>query len=79
MHLTILYFAQLAEEAGKPTEHLTGKFNHLADVYANVQQKYGLSLSTAQLRVARNLVFAQWQDAPEDGDEIAFIPPVSGG
>jgi molybdopterin synthase sulfur carrier subunit len=31
------------------------------------------------LRVAVDGAFARWEDAPRDGSEIAFIPPVSGG
>ena len=30
-------------------------------------------------RVAVDGAFAQWDDVPRDGAEIAFIPPVSGG
>lgn len=30
-------------------------------------------------RPARNLEYARWDDAVEEGDEVSFIPPVSGG
>lgn len=79
MTLTILYFAQLAEERGAAQERLTGDYADLAALYAALQAQYHFSLAQNQLRVARNQTFAEWTDTPEDGDEIAFIPPVSGG
>ncbi|HEU4753163.1 MAG TPA: MoaD/ThiS family protein, partial [Armatimonadota bacterium] len=30
-------------------------------------------------RPARNLDYARWEDPVADGDEVSFIPPVSGG
>ena len=30
-------------------------------------------------RPARNLEYARWEDGVQDGDEVSFIPPVSGG
>lgn len=79
MTLTILYFAQLAEERGAAQERLTGDYADLAALYAALHAQHHFSLAQNQLRVARNQMFAEWTDAPQDGDEIAFIPPVSGG
>ena len=31
------------------------------------------------VRAARNGVYATWDEALPDGDEVAFMPPVSGG
>ena len=31
------------------------------------------------LLVARNEVYAGWEDSLQEGDEVALIPPVSGG
>ena len=79
MTLTILYFAQLVEERGAAQERLTGDYPDLAALYAALRETHHFSLAQNQLRVARNQMFAEWTDAPQDGDEIAFIPPVSGG
>ena len=79
MTLTLLYFAQLADEAGVSQETVLGDYPDLAALYKAQQARHNFSLSQTQLRVARNQTFAAWTDAPADGDEIAFIPPVSGG
>ncbi|MDO5091287.1 MAG: MoaD/ThiS family protein [Cardiobacteriaceae bacterium] len=79
MTLTILYFAQLAEESGMARETFHGDVADLAALYAALRAQHGFALAQSQLRVARNQSFAAWTDAPADGDEIAFIPPVSGG
>lgn len=79
MSIKVLYFAQLSEQAGKAEEILPVSEATLAQLYAQLREQYGFSLSEQQLRVARNQAFASWQDALQDGDEIAFIPPVSGG
>lgn len=79
MQIKVLYFAQLGEEAAKAEELLDTTADTLAAVYAQLRERYGFSLTQNQLRVARNQVFADWQDGLAEGDEIAFIPPVSGG
>lgn len=79
MQIKVLYFAQLGEEAAKAEELLETTADTLAAVYAQLRERYGFSLAQNQLRVARNQAFADWQDSLQAGDEIAFIPPVSGG
>lgn len=79
MQIKVLYFAQLGEEAAKAEELLETTADTLAAVYAQLRERYGFSLAQNQLRVARNQAFADWQDSLAEGDEIAFIPPVSGG
>ena len=69
MTLTILYFAQLAEERGAAQERLTGDYADLAALYNALHAQHRFSLAQNQLRVARNQMFAEWTDAPQDGDE----------
>ena len=50
------------------------------DVYRMLRQRHpALEGDLRLIRPARNLSFADWTEPVDDGDEVAFIPPVSGG
>ena len=52
----------------------------LRDVAAAVTGRFPQLEWIAQAcRPARNLEYAQWSDLVAEGDEVSFIPPVSGG
>ena len=81
MHVTIRLFARLRELAGtgELTRDLpTGAtvetaWQHLVDDFP-AMAPYQPSLSCAV-----NAEYARFRTAVQDGDEIAFLPPVSGG
>ncbi len=77
--VTILYFASLRDAAGTERETLQTAAKDLRTLYLELQQKHGFVLPADRLRVAVDGAFARWEDAPAEGAEIAFIPPVSGG
>ena len=78
--LHILYFASLAEQAGRDEERLTiSDTATLGDIYQSLKDKYGFDLAQHQLAVAINHHIGHWQSFTQDGDTIAFIPPVAGG
>lgn len=82
MNCQILYFATLQTEADKTQENFSiieNSAQTCADVYQTLKKRYQFSLSTEQLRVAKNHSFCEWHDEISAGDTIAFIPPVSGG
>ena len=74
-------FARLREQAGEESVTLRLEPGSTArDAYARLLQMHpALEPDTGLLRVARNLAFCEWDDALAEGDEVAFIPPVSGG
>lgn len=75
---TVLYFASLRDAAGLDRE--TVAFDgDLRALYDALRARHGFALPIERLRVAIDGAFAQWDDVPRDGAEIAFIPPVSGG
>jgi len=75
------FFARLREQAGTETEPLeVPAGSTLADVYDAVCRLHpSLEPDRDSVRGAINQEFADWTAGVADGDEVAFIPPVSGG
>ena len=74
-------FARLREQAGTETEKLElPAGSTLAEVYAALRRQHpALETDRKAVRAALNQEFKDWSTAVADGDEVAFIPPVSGG
>jgi molybdopterin converting factor subunit 1 len=74
-------FARLREQAGVETEPLElPAGSTVADVYNMLRRLHpALEPDRAAVRGAVNQEFQDWSAAVADGDEVAFIPPVSGG
>lgn len=79
LSLQIQYFALFREQAGKRSESLATNAATPALLYIELQHRYGFKLSPAQLKVAVNNEFCDWQQPLKSGDHVAFIPPVAGG
>lgn len=79
MNYRILYFASLRDAAGCDSEECATALTDASALYAQLRQRHGFALGHERLRVAINGEFARWDRALADGDEIAFLPPVSGG
>jgi len=77
--LTVLYFASLRDAAAIDHEVVATEACDLAALYDELRIRHGFALPQQRLRVAVDGDFAGWTDAPRDGSEVAFIPPVSGG
>lgn len=78
-HYRLLYFASLRDRTGCDSETFTSNATAPRDLYAQVAQRHGITLSAERVRVAINGEFADWNRGLQDGDEIVFLPPVSGG
>jgi molybdopterin synthase sulfur carrier subunit len=75
----ILYFASLRDAAGVDAEQIDSASADARTLYAELRSRHGFRLAVERLRVAINGEFAGWDRPLRDGDEIAFLPPVSGG
>ena len=78
MTITVLYFASFQEAAGMDSEKLEMPTS-LSVLYESLKQKYQFKFQLAHIRVAVDGVFVDWQHKVNEGSEVAFIPPVSGG
>ncbi len=79
MNYRLLYFASLRDAAGCAQEDISSNARDPRALYTEAAARHGFAMPTERLRVAVNGVFSPWDHALADGDEIAFLPPVSGG
>ena len=81
MRIHVLFFGQLKDAVGRSTDEIdlpAGSsvgtvFEHYASEYPRLREM------AASIAIARNHEFAGRAAALADGDEVALMPPVSGG
>jgi sulfur-carrier protein len=74
----VMFFAHLREAVGEEFLTLNATGKSVAELKAELGAIYNLpKLDTVMTAI--NEEFAQDDEVIQDGDEIAFIPPVSGG
>jgi molybdopterin synthase catalytic subunit len=80
MRVQVRLFATLREQATDRCELTLAGSATMADAWSALVTRYpGLEPHRPYVRGARNGAYATWTDAVADGDELAFLPPVSGG
>ena len=78
--MRVRFLARLREIAGKETEEVRLPADaRVMDVYAAMRQAAPSLPPQGSVRAAVNHEFVDWNAGIADGDEVAFIPPVSGG
>ena len=79
MKYRLLYFASLCDAAGRAEDTVASETHDLRSLYAELSAKHGFTFTPDRLRVAVNGAFTDWDHRLADNDEVAFLPPVSGG
>lgn len=82
MRVKVLLFARLREIAGAAEidVDLPAAQATIADVWSLLVARHpALAPHAASLSSARNAEYARPATTVADGDEVAFLPPVSGG
>jgi molybdopterin converting factor subunit 1 len=81
VRVVVRLFAMLRDEAGQERLELDLPEGATAeDAWQRVAARHPtLAPRRATLTAAHNRRYAGWDEPLSDGDEIAFIPPVSGG
>jgi molybdopterin synthase sulfur carrier subunit len=77
MSIHVKYFASLRETMGRIDEHLIPEgIDTVADVWKVVAEGQPLP---DHILAAVNMEYADAETPVNDGDEVAFFPPVTGG
>ncbi|HKW89134.1 MAG TPA: molybdenum cofactor biosynthesis protein MoaE [Candidatus Acidoferrales bacterium] len=81
MVIRVLFFGQLKEIVGKAEEACLAPDSwRLEDLFASYAEKFPrLGEFRASVAAAINQDYAAWDACLRAGDEVAFLPPVSGG
>ncbi|WP_045515981.1 molybdopterin converting factor subunit 1 [Neobacillus niacini] len=74
----VLFFAHLRDAVGEEFLKLDASGKSVGELKAELAAIYNLP-KVDTVMTAINEEFAQDDEVIQDGDEIAFIPPVSGG
>ena len=73
----VLFFAHLRDAVGEESIEVNANGNTVAELKQQMSEKYDLKVDTVMVSI--NEEFAANDDVIQDGETIAFIPPVSGG
>ena len=81
MRARVLFFGMLRELTGRPSEDAEfPEGTDLRDVFESYARRYpALAGMARSIVMARNQEFAELSTLLAEGDEVAFLPPVSGG
>lgn len=79
--MRVLFFAQLQDVTGcAATDLASPSAMNREQLWALLLEKFpGLGAHRPNVRLARNWEYADAETRFADGDEVALIPPVSGG
>jgi molybdopterin synthase sulfur carrier subunit len=81
MKVKVMYFARYRELLGLDAERVEGDFAVIDDLRKALVAKGGQYelLAEQNLMCARNEELCRLDEPLQEGDEVAFFPPVTGG
>jgi molybdopterin converting factor subunit 1 len=81
IRVKVLFFGRLKEAAGVAEESVElARGSRIEDLFAGFIARFPeLARYRGSLVASRNQEFTAWSTPLDSGDEIAFLPPVSGG
>ena len=80
--IRVLFFAQIKELIGTAQIDITDSFGTAEALRCHLAErgdKWDLALTQGKLLVAINQTICALDSPLQDGDEVAFFPPVTGG
>ena len=78
-NINIRYFALLRDQANRDSERRETISVTAQELYEELREDYGLTLTPSLVKVAVNGAFEPMEYRLCKDDEVVFIPPVAGG
>ena len=84
MNVTVRFFASLREAVGEDDIAIElAEGNRITDLLANIRQRVSpeawAEIAAENVKIAVNQALVTGEADLADGDEVAFLPPVTGG
>jgi molybdopterin converting factor subunit 1 len=79
MRVRVLYFGVLKDLVGRSSTEMTLREGLSVAELLEVHRGLAAALVWDSIAVAVNQEYARAEDVLKDGDEVALLPPVSGG
>ncbi|WP_296701849.1 MoaD/ThiS family protein [Algoriphagus sp.] len=77
--IQVKYFGVIAEAANRDSENIVEENVTLSKILSDLSSRYNLGEYNFQIAVNRKIVSNYSDEKLSNGDEIAFLPPFSGG
>lgn len=77
--IQVKYFGVIAEAAKRDSENIVEENVSLSKILSDLSSRYHLGEYNFQIAVNRKIVSNYSDQNLSNGDEIAFLPPFSGG
>lgn len=77
--IQVKYFGIIAEAAQRDSENIAEEGITLSKILSDLSSRHSLGNYNFQIAVNRKIVSDYSDQDLEDGDEVAFLPPFSGG
>lgn len=77
--IQVKYFGIIAEAAQRDSENIVEEGITLSKILSDLSSRHSLGNYNFQIAVNRKIVSDYSDQELEDGDEVAFLPPFSGG
>ncbi|QIQ21779.1 molybdopterin synthase sulfur carrier subunit [Zophobihabitans entericus] len=80
--IKVLFFAQIREIIGESSLELQAQGQSISELLRNLSQRnsrFALALQDKKVLCSVNKVLVDELYIIQDGDEVAFFPPVTGG
>ena len=78
-NIKVLFFGKLKEIWENNHLNLKTESSNIEELYSELLKSASSEPFKSSIKVARNDEFCDWSTTIEDGDEVAFLLPASGG